>query len=57
MSVGHGLRLSKLLEQDGENESTRIIVGGVSLGVVGNCKGRVLEHPGVVGQPMQMIQL
>ena len=48
---------TKLLKQDGQNERTRVIVGGVALRIVGHSKRRVLEHACAIGQPLQVIQV
>src|SRR5581483_11266573 len=50
------LGLLKLLEEDGQNQSTCVVVCGVPLSVVGNGKGCVLQHASIVSQPSHVIQ-
>src|ERR1019366_91556 len=50
------LGLFELIEENGENQRPRVVVGGVSLGVVGHRKGGVLQHSGIVSQAMQVIE-
>jgi hypothetical protein len=48
-SVDHRrLDFPKALDEDGQDKCTGVVVGGVSLAVIGNSKGGVLEHAGIV---------
>jgi len=40
--------VSKAAQGGCQNERARVIVGGIPLGIVGDCKGRLLKQPGVV---------
>src|SRR5579863_8124200 len=51
------LLLSHLLQQNCENEGASIVVGGVALGVVGDGEDCVLQHSGVIGQPIKVLQV
>ena len=50
------LILFHLPQQHCKNERARIVVRGVSLAAVRDRKDRVLQHSGVIGQPIQVIQ-
>ena len=57
--IGHRLRRAAgdLLQQRAEDQRPCVIVGGISLGVVGHAESGVLEHPRAVGHPQEVIQL
>ena len=47
---------AQLVQQNSKNKCAGVVVGGVSLGPIGNGKDRMLQHSGVVGECIHVIE-